>query len=246
MSLPAARVGDHHICPMFDGPKPHVGGPILPPGCLTVLVGGVPAARQGDKALCVGPPDTIVGGDPTVLIGGKPAARLSDMTMHGGMILKFCPTVFMGMGGLVTVFVNAAKVGAAFVKDAAAAKKIFIQEQDYSCVIASSRNMIKQQTGKDIPEKQLRDEMREIMGNPNHDFNKNGINPMHASELLKNHGVDNEVKINQSSSDLENLTSGGKPALVGFPGHRVMLNSVTTDKNGNKTFHVADPASAYK
>lgn len=33
MSKPAARVSDSHVCPMVDpGPKPHVGGPVLPPG----------------------------------------------------------------------------------------------------------------------------------------------------------------------------------------------------------------------
>lgn len=66
---PAARVGDMHTCPMFDGPKPHVGGPIMPPGSVTVLIGGVPAARLGDQATCAGPPDAIVAGCPTVLIG---------------------------------------------------------------------------------------------------------------------------------------------------------------------------------
>jgi uncharacterized Zn-binding protein involved in type VI secretion len=78
---------------MFDGPKPHVGGPILPPGMPTVLIGGLPAARMGDMATCVGPPDTIVGGSPTVLIGGKPAARMGDMTAHGGVITLGYPTV---------------------------------------------------------------------------------------------------------------------------------------------------------
>lgn len=68
--LPAARVGDMHTCPMFDGPKPHVGGPIMPPGSPTVLIGGLPAARVGDLATCVGPPDTILPpGCPTVMIG---------------------------------------------------------------------------------------------------------------------------------------------------------------------------------
>lgn len=68
--LPAARVGDMHTCPMFDGPKPHVGGPIMPPGSPTVLIGGLPAARVGDMATCAGPPDTIIPpGCPTVLIG---------------------------------------------------------------------------------------------------------------------------------------------------------------------------------
>ena len=66
---PAARLGDPHVCPMFDGPKPHVGGPIAPPCAPTVLVGGRPAARVGDPAICVGPPDMIVMGEPTVLVG---------------------------------------------------------------------------------------------------------------------------------------------------------------------------------
>jgi uncharacterized Zn-binding protein involved in type VI secretion len=66
---PAARVGDMHVCPMVDGIKPHVGGPVMPPGSPTVLIGGMPAARLGDMAQCVGPPDTIILGCPTVLIG---------------------------------------------------------------------------------------------------------------------------------------------------------------------------------
>ncbi|HEY86258.1 MAG TPA: type VI secretion protein [Chloroflexi bacterium] len=66
---PAARVGDMHTCPMFNGPVPHVGGPIIPPGAVTVLIGGQPAARMGDQATCTGPPDAIVKGCPTVLIG---------------------------------------------------------------------------------------------------------------------------------------------------------------------------------
>lgn len=96
---PAARVGDMHTCPMQTPglpPIPHVGGPVLPPGCPTVLIGGMPAARVGDMAVCVGPPDLIVSGSSTVLIGGQPAARMGDSTAHGGTIVSGCPTVVIG------------------------------------------------------------------------------------------------------------------------------------------------------
>jgi uncharacterized Zn-binding protein involved in type VI secretion len=95
----AARVGDLHTCPMQTPgtpPIPHVGGPILPPGAVTVLIGGQPAACVGDMATCVGPPDSIVMGSTTVLIGGKPAARMGDTTTHGGSITVGCPTVMIG------------------------------------------------------------------------------------------------------------------------------------------------------
>ena len=59
---PAARVSDMHTCPMVTGVVPHVGGPIMPPGVVTVLIGGLPAATATGMAVCVGPPDTIVKG----------------------------------------------------------------------------------------------------------------------------------------------------------------------------------------
>lgn len=92
----AARVGDNHICPMVTGVVPHVGGPILPPGEPTVLIGMMPAARMGDQATCVGPPDTIVKGSGTVLTGNKPQARLLDSCSHGGIIQLGCTTVMCG------------------------------------------------------------------------------------------------------------------------------------------------------
>ena len=94
--MPAARVGDMHVCPLVTGLVPHVGGPILPPGGLPVLIGGLPAARVGDRAVCVGPPDVIVLGSFKVLIGGQPAARMFDLTAHGGTIVMGCPTVLIG------------------------------------------------------------------------------------------------------------------------------------------------------
>lgn len=84
-----------HVCPLSDGPKPHVGGPITM-GYPTVMIGYMPAARVGDMATCVGPPDVIAMGSFTVLIGGMPAARLGDLTAHGGTIVMGCPTVMIG------------------------------------------------------------------------------------------------------------------------------------------------------
>lgn len=93
---PAARLMDPHVCPMVTGVVPHVGGPILPPCCPTVLIGFLPAARVGDMATCVGPPDVIAMGSPTVLIGGMMAARLGDPTAHGGVIVMGYPMVMIG------------------------------------------------------------------------------------------------------------------------------------------------------
>lgn len=91
-----------HTCPMVTPgvpPIPHVGGPILPPGCPTVLIEMLPAARVGDMATCVGPPDVIVRGSMTVLIGMMPAARMGDQTAHGGAIVLGAPTVLIGDSG---------------------------------------------------------------------------------------------------------------------------------------------------
>ncbi len=93
---PAARVSDMHACPAVTVLVPHVGGPILPPGGLTVLIAGLPAARMGDMCTCVGPPDSILKGSATVMIGGKPAARMGDSCAHGGAIVLGAPTVMIG------------------------------------------------------------------------------------------------------------------------------------------------------
>lgn len=92
----AARITDMHTCPMFTGPVPHVGGPVMPPGCTTVTIGGMPAARVGDMCMCTGPIDTIINGSSTVMIGKMPAARMGDPTAHGGTIILGSPTVMIG------------------------------------------------------------------------------------------------------------------------------------------------------
>jgi uncharacterized Zn-binding protein involved in type VI secretion len=96
MGMPAARITDMHVCPMVTGIVPHVGGPILPPGAVTVLIGKLPAARVSDMAVCVGPPDVIALGSFTVLTCKMPQARIGDLTAHGGTIVLGCFTVLVG------------------------------------------------------------------------------------------------------------------------------------------------------
>jgi uncharacterized Zn-binding protein involved in type VI secretion len=96
MGQPAARLTDMHVCPMVTGVVPHVGGPISGPGCPTVLIGKMPAARATDMAVCVGPPDLCVPGSGTVMIGKLPAVRMGDSTAHGGTIVLGCFTVLVG------------------------------------------------------------------------------------------------------------------------------------------------------
>ena len=99
MGMPASRITDMHVCPMVTPgvpPIPHVGGPSLPPGAVTVLIGKLPAARVGDMAVCVGPPDVIALGSFTVLTMKMPQARIGDMTAHGGKIVLGLPTVLVG------------------------------------------------------------------------------------------------------------------------------------------------------
>jgi len=96
----AARVGDPHDCPKLGpGPTPHLGGPLLPEGEPTVIIGHMPAAREGDHALCAGvfdKSDAVAKGSATVWIGGQPAARLGDPLQHAGHVQAGCPTVLIG------------------------------------------------------------------------------------------------------------------------------------------------------
>jgi uncharacterized Zn-binding protein involved in type VI secretion len=59
-------------------------------------MGGQPAARMGDLAVCAGGPDCVAMGSPIVLINGQPAARMMDPTIHGGVIMMGMPTVLVG------------------------------------------------------------------------------------------------------------------------------------------------------
>lgn len=98
--MPAARMGDMHTCPM--APPPHVGGPVMVPCSPNVFTGGMPQARVTDLCVCTGvggPVDMIAMGSPCVYVNGLPAARMTDPTVHGGVIVLGCFTVFIGACG---------------------------------------------------------------------------------------------------------------------------------------------------
>ena len=87
---------DLHSCPLVNpGPVPHV-GLMIAQGSTDVLIGKLPAARMGDQAICVGPPDPIAAGSSSVFINKVPAARMGDSTSHGGVITQGCSTVIIG------------------------------------------------------------------------------------------------------------------------------------------------------
>ncbi len=70
--VPAWRAtADFHTCPLATPatpPIPHVGG-VFAMGSATVLINNLPAARQGDMIIEIGPPNSIAMGCMTVLIG---------------------------------------------------------------------------------------------------------------------------------------------------------------------------------
>jgi uncharacterized Zn-binding protein involved in type VI secretion len=94
MKRQASRIGDGHTCPKRE-PEPHVGGPIFT-GCSTVTIERLAAARAGDSANCSCATDVIAEGAATVWIGGMPAARLGERSVHGGRIVGGAKTVFIG------------------------------------------------------------------------------------------------------------------------------------------------------
>jgi uncharacterized Zn-binding protein involved in type VI secretion len=64
--LPAAAVGDQHLCPVPPPAGPHPPAP-FPSGSATVAIGGKPALRVGDLAPCGA---AIVTGAADVELGG--------------------------------------------------------------------------------------------------------------------------------------------------------------------------------
>jgi uncharacterized Zn-binding protein involved in type VI secretion len=249
---PAARVSDMHTCPMVTPgtpPVPHVGGPVLPPGGMTVLIGALPAARMGDLALCVGPPDSIVKGAFPVPIAGSPAARMGDQTVHGGAIVMGCPTVLIGLSGTA----GNVRVGTEMCNAAAGGRASGTTQQSYNnCGVESSRQVINRANGSNLGENQVLQNAIDngwASGTPGSPpvFADGGTGAAGRQSILANAGVASTVQ----SSSLGNLglaMSRGQGTIANLdaaqlwggttpPGslHAVTVTGVQYDDAGNVT-----------
>lgn len=153
----AARVGDFHVCPMQTPPIPipHVGGPILPPGILTVLIEKRPAATQFHMCMCVGPPDMISSGSPNVFVCGLPLAlALTSMTSHGGTIVMGAFTVMVNNPAAALAGAAAAALSAAAAGAAAAAEGVAAAASAMEDVTAAADRISELQEAGDLSESQ--------------------------------------------------------------------------------------------
>ena len=96
-------INTNHICPMVTGVVPHVGGPIVGPGNVGILVDGIPVSVIGDTCVCSGPPDVVVQGYPGVLADGIPITVQNCMTAHGGIIPMGVVGVVVSSASPVTI-----------------------------------------------------------------------------------------------------------------------------------------------
>lgn len=270
MGKPAARIGDMHICPMSDGPKPHVGGPVVGPGVPTVLIGGVPAAVMGDMCTCVSPaPDSIVLASTGVLIGGKPAARMGDNTAHGGVITLGLTTVLIGeasfstetVGGffnwmlfqfkkLFSPFIgNSVTTAINDLPDSADNGKVLRgQTENDTCAIASASMAIEIVSGQSVSE----DEIKEIALS-NGTYTK-GVGTTQSKlgdsiNAVGFSGVSAESKI-LTPKDVEDTLRNGGVVIVSVNneqwfntpgGHAVVVTGIGYDENGEKVYEINDP-----
>lgn len=245
MTQPAARVGDNHTCPMqIPGtpPIPHVGGPILPPGCATVFLDSLPAARVGDQAVCVGPPDSIVRGAFPALIGGQPAARQGDATAHGGTIALGTLKVLIGAAGTS----GNPWVGDNVCNGAATGRSSGSTQQTYgNCGVESARQIVNQATGGNVAEDQLLNLALNNgwAGQDPDPLQRGGTGPADREAILSSQGVQS-VRQPQNLQNIERAVAEGRGVITSHDagllwntsdsgGHAVLVTGVEYDANGN-------------
>jgi len=224
---------------MVTGIVPHVGGPILPPGCPTVLIGGMPSARIADMATCVGPPDVIAMGSPTVLIGNMMAARMGDLTAHGGVITLGLPTVMIGIPG-----------GGGTIGNPYRAANFFPGQQANkdTCALMSTQGIVQQATGVNNTEP-----MMQVIGAASGAYAVcNGTT--NEATVMAQAGIPATQQSNPSLNDIAQAVRQGRAVIVGLDarpiwgvaspnplGHAIRVTAVDVENSGNvKGVHIND------
>ncbi|WP_319585601.1 PAAR domain-containing protein [uncultured Desulfobulbus sp.] len=255
MAFPSARIGDNHTCPMVDpGPKPHVGGPILPPCHPVTTAGSLPMSRVTDKATCLGPPDFIVTGAGSVLVGGKPASRTTDKTMHGGVITGGLGSVVIG-GPTVGATLGDPLAGRDSCASAAGGRTSGKTQQTYgNCGVESTRQIINR-SGKNIDEDSLLNTAIEKgwAEDSTKAAQRGGTSPADRLKILKSQGVDSTLEP-QGMQSIQQGVAEGKGVITSHDagklwddprynggGHAVQVTGVEYDADGKaKTVFIND------
>jgi uncharacterized Zn-binding protein involved in type VI secretion len=237
---PAARLTDPHVCPAVTGIVPHVGGPIIPPCCVTVLINKLPAARITDLLTCIGPPDVIVEGSPSVLIGKLPASRIFDSCVHGGKIILGSLNVWIGTGAAG----GTATISAAAARAVLGARGFPGQQNFNNCGIQSAAQIIFFATGRQQNENVIL-AVALASGNASGGTPPGGTTPAQRRAILAANGVPSTVvpttqaalgtAIGNGQGVIVNVDAGtwwGNPAQVGS-GHAVTVTGGTFDNAGN-------------
>jgi uncharacterized Zn-binding protein involved in type VI secretion len=245
---PAARVTDFHLC-TTPTPKPHVGGPINPPGSPQVVANGLALARATDQCTCTppAPPNFIVTGARWVWVDGMLAARMTDKTMHPppGMIVMGSPDVLIG-GPTAGAILGGPKAGTAACEAAKDGRAGHSDGQNYqNCGVESSRLLINQATGANISEDQLLDQSIDN-GDASSARNRadaGGTSPSQRQQILANNGVPSSLQANTmdnimqavaekkgviTSHDVTLLWNNGQSG-----GHAIGVIGMVYDADGN-------------
>lgn len=151
MGIPVVVKGNRHICPMVEGLKPHVGGPVSQTSISGVIINGKPIAVVGDKCICTGgsAPDEIVLGCSGILVDGKPIAVLGSMTQHGGVIIEGVPGVTVS-GPLVSMATNPKKLEPKIFNLQWRKEKTIIGDSNYDNKVILSADVIGYENGEEV------------------------------------------------------------------------------------------------
>ncbi|MFK5914026.1 MAG: PAAR domain-containing protein [Woeseiaceae bacterium] len=256
MGKPAARISDMHVCPkMNPGPSPHVGGPVVV-GSGNVLIGGLPAARVGDTAVCIGPPDKVSTGSSGVFINGKAAARMGDSTAHGGKIVVGCPTVFIGGGGgggssTIGSTLGSPAVALKSFKNIAKTRASGSTQQSYgNCGVESARQLMEASNNGRNELVVLQDAINN--GNAGYHVNPTkvgGTSPQGRKNILTNNGLSSHLE-EQNIEKIQQAVIEGKGVITSHNagilwgnnnisgGHAIVVSGVKYDSTGKVSAYI--------